>query len=106
MAVGKTPLDALKAWWGERFSLRQTFGDPKLTHAVLVCEAIADGIEEHAGPADSFDHKLAQKVRQIGASLLHGRAGERGWATDKDIAAIDAASEKTVVTGTQKKGDE
>jgi hypothetical protein len=81
MAIGKTPLDALREWWGERIALRRTHGDPKLTKAFILCDYLESDLK-------------IPGMKVLGEKLLHGRAGELGWDTDTSIRAIEAASEK------------
>lgn len=84
MALGKSPLDALREWFGQRVSLRRTFGDPRLTKAFVLCEILEEDLK-------------IPGMKALGEKLLHGRAGEQGWDTQTSIQAIAAATEKAMM---------
>jgi hypothetical protein len=87
---GKSPLDALKEWWGERKALRRTYGDANLTRAIIVCNLLES------------DYGFTG-MKALADQLMEGRAGERGWDTDMMLKAIEAASEKAFVIPNQRK---
>jgi len=88
----KGTFEAIREWWAERVLLRTGYGNPALTRAVSFLDQFAASVVLDEGDAEG--KILARRLHMQRDDLVHGGASEGGWAMDRDIAAIEAATPK------------
>lgn len=96
----KGPVESIREWWKERIPLRTALGHPGLTRAVTFLDLVARAVQGDGGVEGSV---LAQDLVVMRDHMIHGNASEHGWAMDRDIAAIAAASPKPLPPFSQEK---